>query len=162
VLEGGDRLALVWHLTVRSDDWWYDVHVDANDGTVHSLIDWVADGTYLALPIGTNDPSDGPRVYIEEPILEASPVGWHDQNGPKYTTTIGNNVYAQENWSGSSSGWEDNHRPSGGAQNYYEFPYDDVNLQPEASSAITRRNEVSVAYRPCLPRRWLDDGDRNT
>ena len=49
---------------------------------------------------------------VDPHTLKASPLGWHDQgNGASYTTTIGNNVYAQENWSGSTgNGWINNYR----------------------------------------------------
>ena len=45
--DNGEGIKLVWHLVVRQDDWWYDAHVDALDGVVLSLVDWVADATYL-------------------------------------------------------------------------------------------------------------------
>ena len=64
-------------------------------------------------PIGVNDPDDGNREVLVDPhTAKASPLGWHDQgNGETFTTTIGNNVYAQENWSGSTgAGWINNYR----------------------------------------------------
>jgi hypothetical protein len=49
-VDEGQRLVLVWHMTVRADAWWYDAHVDAHTGAVHSLVDWVADASYLVRP----------------------------------------------------------------------------------------------------------------
>jgi len=49
-------------------------------------------------------------------------LGWFDQgNGAKYTTTIGNNVYAQANPTGGTTGWLNFPRPSGGEKNEYNF-----------------------------------------
>jgi extracellular elastinolytic metalloproteinase len=44
----------------------------------------------------------------------ASPLGWHDQGqaGSKYRTTVGNNVWAQNNPDGRSS-YKTNYRPDG-------------------------------------------------
>ena len=41
-------------------DNWYHAHVGAEDGKVHSLVDWVSDvATYNVLPLGINDPNSG-------------------------------------------------------------------------------------------------------
>ena len=73
--------------------------VDASTGEVLSLIDWVSDATYNVYPLGTNDPEKGSRVLSTNPSHPvASPFGWHSQGGEtNFTSTIGNNVYAQDN-----------------------------------------------------------------
>ena len=84
-------------------------------------------------PIGVNDPDDGERSVVVDPATsKASPLGWHDQgNGDTFTTTIGNNVYAQENWSGSTgSGWVNNYRPDAGASLNFDYPIN-FNQDPE-------------------------------
>ena len=57
-------------------------------------------GTYNALPLGVESPIHGSRALIVNPADSlASPWGWHDTNaveGPEYTITRGNNVYASE------------------------------------------------------------------
>lgn len=63
------------------------------------LIDWVSDATYNVYPLGINDPHSGSRVKVVDPAHpKASPLGWHAHSSSvSFTTTIGNNVYAQEN-----------------------------------------------------------------
>ncbi|KEP51322.1 extracellular elastinolytic metalloproteinase [Rhizoctonia solani 123E] len=68
----------------------------------------------------------------------ASPLGWHSvpaENDPigvnpglkkgaivNYTTTVGNNAIAQENWAGGDD-WINNGRPDGGSDLVFDFPY---------------------------------------
>jgi extracellular elastinolytic metalloproteinase len=75
---------------------------------------------------------------VTDPYFDkASPVGWHDQGTTKYTNTIGNNVYAQENPTGGS-GWLNNYRPNGGNTLNFNFAINFAN-QPAAyrDAAIT-------------------------
>ena len=85
---------------------------------------------YHVFPWGLNDPTEGKREKLEpQPDALASPHGWHSiaaANDPavtsrlaptpprqtlvNYTTTFGNNVFAQENWEGRGA-WLDNYRP---------------------------------------------------
>ena len=73
-------------------------------------------GLYRVFPWGTNDPSLGPRFLVpEKPDLVASPLGWHTFTRPQSgleDTTAGNNVFAQENWSGGGES-KGNYRPKG-------------------------------------------------
>jgi len=93
------------------------------NGEVVALFDWVNDASYTAYPPGVNDPEDGARSVLTNPaVSNASPLGWHDQGeGRQYTNTIGNNVYAQENWSGGTQ-WMNNARPNGGGGLNFNFP----------------------------------------
>jgi len=124
--EGGKELKLVWGIIVRQEEHWFQAFV-SQDGEVLALHDWVAHESYLAFPLSVDNPSDGDRELMTDPFDPvASPLGWHD-NGvdPVFSTTIGNNVYAQENFDGSTANdWLDNFRPSGGRDNRYVFPID--------------------------------------
>jgi len=127
----GQRLELVWGYEVDVYDHWWNAFVSASSGEVIALYDWVNHASYNAYPIGVNDPSDGSRVVGNNPEnKDASPDGWHNQgNGRTFTNTIGNNVYAQENWAGGTS-WQNNYRPSGGSGLSFNFPIN-FNNQPD-------------------------------
>eukprot|EP00004_Rigifila_ramosa_P011859 TRINITY_DN2540_c0_g1_i1.p2 TRINITY_DN2540_c0_g1~~TRINITY_DN2540_c0_g1_i1.p2 ORF type:complete len:616 (+),score=132.78 TRINITY_DN2540_c0_g1_i1:9-1856(+) len=138
-LEDGS-LVLVWEMVVQTEDDWWDCAVTM-DGSVEMMVNWVADGgTYNIYDPPVNDPNDGVRSIARDPEdLTPSPLGWHNQGsaGPTFTDTRGNNVYAQENWDGSSS-WENNYRPDGSNSLVFDFPVD-FTQQPRtyADAAIT-------------------------
>jgi len=123
-VDEGKRLEPVWEIEVDMDIHWWNAYVSVRTGEVLSVIDWVHDVNQFEIyPISVNDPSDGERARISNPAMEpASPLGWNNQNGSVFLTTIGNNVYAQSNPTGSSEGWLYNARPSGGLNNDYNFP----------------------------------------
>ncbi|QRV88152.1 extracellular metalloproteinase MEP [Ceratobasidium sp. AG-Ba] len=96
-------------------------------------------GQYRVWKWGINDPASGNRTLEVSPHNKAaSPLGWHSipaRNDPinshlekdadilvNYTTTIGNNIIAQANWGGGAD-WKKNHRPDGGAELVFDFPY---------------------------------------
>jgi len=74
--------------------------VDVDSNEVVSLIDFVSDASYNVYRFGVNDPRDGEREVLENPAHPAaSPFGWHTAGFYEHhTVTIGNNVYAQENF----------------------------------------------------------------
>jgi len=130
---GKVELKLVWDLKVEMLNNWYHAHVDAVDGKIHSKVDWVADSQYTVLPLGINDPLSGDRITVANPEnRKASPAGWNSQNSKNYTTTIGNNVYAQENLEGRGS-WRDNYRPEGTEDLMFTYPF---NPTKEPSSYV--------------------------
>lgn len=68
----------------------------------------VDDGSqYNVFPFGVESPIHGDRVLIKNPADEvASPFGWHDTNGeegPEFTITRGNNVYAYPDTDGDDN-----------------------------------------------------------
>jgi len=94
-------LAVSWELEVQMDENWFLAHVDAKTGNILSRIDWHADSGYVALPPGTNDPSEAEQTWLEAPAhLPSSPLGWHSTHHKNFTTTKGNNVVAIENLKG--------------------------------------------------------------
>jgi extracellular elastinolytic metalloproteinase len=124
-LDGGAELSLVWSLQVEMKDNYYNAFIDTTTGNVVALIDWVSDATYNVFPVGINDPESGERVKLVDPAhAVASPNGWHDQgDGETFTDTIGNNVYAHENFDGGSD-YINNYRPDGGSELNFDFPLD--------------------------------------
>lgn len=116
-LDNGE-LQLVWDLQVEMEDNWFHGQVNAHDGTVVALMDWVSDAThYRVYPFGVNDPSEGKQTLLTDPHDPiASPNGWQVQSSVKgaivFNETVGNNVYAHENFEGGNS-WENNQRPQG-------------------------------------------------
>ena len=105
-------------------------------------------GKYEVYTIPDLDPGMGPRhtyEYGDEPLeLVASPLGWHSQGDNKtFTTTVGNNVCAQENQGNSFSRSCDDSigfRPDGGAELDFVFGFDeqgDPRDQPTLSAAVT-------------------------
>ena len=104
------------------------------------------DASYLVFPWGINDPEEGERVTVLESIAAdkvASPYGWRSiplPNVPSvmqnlapfpfpdkdvivnFTTTLGNNVFAQENWEGLNA-YVDNYRPDAGSSLDFTYAY---------------------------------------
>lgn len=115
---------------------WLESYVSTETGKVIVQLDYVdGSGTYDVYGIPDVDPGYGPNIVVSKPHLESYPaaattLGWHDQgNGKTFTTTVGNNVYAQENLDGSSS-WQNNYRPDGGESLNFNVSYD-LTLSPE-------------------------------
>ncbi|EPB87397.1 hypothetical protein HMPREF1544_05823 [Mucor circinelloides 1006PhL] len=129
--ENGD-LQLVWDLQYELHDNWYNGHVNAHDGTIIGLVDWVSSAAaYNVIPFGYNDPNDGKQQLIKDPHDKwASPDGWHAQGalskGAKtFNVTIGNNAYTHTNPDGGSE-WQKNYRPSGHVDENGDIVFDYV------------------------------------
>jgi extracellular elastinolytic metalloproteinase len=74
---------------------WYQVVVDATNGQVVQVVDYVQQASYKALKLPKTDPTDGGFEVVSDPqnlATNASPKGWHDDGSKTYTTTKGNNV----------------------------------------------------------------------
>ena len=135
-------LTLVWTVNVKTLDEqnWLDSSVDTTTSTLAHNTSWIAHASYNVFNYNLEGPQDGSRtieVNPQDPV--ASPFGWHDTNGvagAEFTDTRGNNVFAQEDRDDNDTG---GFRPDGGAGLVFNFPFDDVNLQPQAyeSAAIT-------------------------
>ena len=105
------------------------------------------DATYHVFPWGINDPEEGDRTTILESKAAdklASPYGWRSIPLPNlpsgmfnlapipvpdknvivnFTTTLGNNVFAQENWEGLNA-FVSNYRPDAGSSLNFTYIYD--------------------------------------
>ena len=137
--DGG--LALAWNLVLRTPDdrHWYDVGIDAANGELVFMADWIDHASYNVYPAPIEAPNDGQRAVVVDPAdPAASPLGWHDTNGvagPDTNNTTGNNVFAQEDRDDNNTG---GFRPGGGATQDFDFPLN-LNQDPGAyqSAAIT-------------------------
>ncbi|KAI8057036.1 Fungalysin metallopeptidase-domain-containing protein [Syncephalis plumigaleata] len=97
-----NELVPVWEYTVKMPLNYFHVHVSADGKTIVSLVDLVRFASYRVNKFGNNNPIDTPRQLVTNPADPiASPNGWHTQGNKQFTTTIGNNAIAQENYSGS-------------------------------------------------------------
>jgi extracellular elastinolytic metalloproteinase len=125
LLQVDGTLRLTHNMVIRTIDHWFDVHVDANSGEIHAMFDWSSDSVFDVYGIPVTDPLQGARQKLQDPEDRSlSPLGWNCQDLTNcYTTTIGNNVYAQTNPTGGSS-WLNNYRPDGGQSLNFDFPVD--------------------------------------
>ena len=127
-------LQATWRVNVPMEDNWFEAQVSADGTKVLQLNDWVADASaFNVYPFNeVSQPDKVSRKRIENPEDSvASPNGWFDQGDAKFTSTIGNNVWAQENWK-SFGDWKTNQRPEGGADHIFDFPFDLSNADPKS------------------------------
>ncbi len=76
---------------------WYDAVVNAEDGAVLAVTDFVDYASYNVFPVPYENPDDasGTRIIVGNPQdTVASPLGWHNTGVTTYTDTRGNNVAA--------------------------------------------------------------------
>ncbi|KAJ1303752.1 hypothetical protein OPQ81_008176 [Rhizoctonia solani] len=144
------------------------------------------DGTYRVWKWGINDPESGERTLEVEPkYRRASPLGWHSmpaENDPlgshsnmyknvtvTYTTTVGNNVIAQENWAGGKE-WKTNGRANGGSDLVFDFPYgadpsqpDWQNIEPReyGNTSVTQLFYMANMYHDLLYSYGFDEASGN-
>lgn len=93
------------------------------DATMASLTDGAM---YNAIALPNQSPADGGFSLVVDPstLGVGSPLGWHDTDGvagPEFTTTRGNNVWAQEDENGNNgTGFS----PEGTAELIFDFDFD--------------------------------------
>ncbi len=79
--------------------------------------------SYRVYPMPVESPNHGDRALVVNPANEdASPFGWHDTDGiegPEFTITRGNNVWAQEDRAGNNGV---GHAPDGGEDLIFDYP----------------------------------------
>jgi extracellular elastinolytic metalloproteinase len=122
-----DTPQMAWHFQLRlpapSPDW-YDLAVSASTGELLWAKNWTNSASYRVFAPPIVSPAAGSAVLVNNPADSlASPYGWHDTDGAvgdEYTTTIGNNVSAQEDSDGDNQGGS---RPDGGAAMAFDFPF---------------------------------------
>jgi len=133
-VDNGQNLELVWAYEIDVYKNWWNAMVSTETGNVIALFDWVDQANFNVFPIGVNDPNDGARSNLVDPAyLASSPLGWNDRGqGRTSTETVGNNVYAQENWAGGST-WQNNYRPNPGSSLNFNYP---INFQTQPDAYI--------------------------
>jgi extracellular elastinolytic metalloproteinase len=101
VVKPDGDLGLVWQVTARSEYDYLTSYVDAttaSDPEIYGVVDYIDLAGYEVYPWGVNDPSDGDRVYVEDPQDNvASKWGWNyypDMPINFKNATIGNNIEA--------------------------------------------------------------------
>ncbi|KAJ7723080.1 Fungalysin metallopeptidase-domain-containing protein [Mycena metata] len=87
-------VALVHVLQIRNEaaGTWYNAFVDAHSNTLVSVTDYVAQASYLVLPIHKETILDGFETLVDPEDLKASPLGWHSDGTTNTTDTSGNNA----------------------------------------------------------------------
>ncbi|WWC68087.1 uncharacterized protein I206_102006 [Kwoniella pini CBS 10737] len=133
--------------------------------------------SYLVFPWGVNDPTTGNLSVVTKPWDNvASPLGWHKfpsdsnpyltpidgthvhQNYTTFKTTIGNNVYAHEDWEGRNN-FLQNYRPIANDSVFvYEYGEPD-GLRPKEyiDMVITQLFYTSNMYHDLLHRLGFDE-----
>lgn len=102
----------------------------------NSELTTIFDGSsYRVFELPIESPIHGERTVITEPAdPTVSPFGWHDTNGeegPEYTITRGNNVFAYEDENDANFGAA----ASGGDELTFDFPYNPNNLPEDYQDA---------------------------
>ena len=95
VQTGPNQLVLVYNFQVKNDKQmkWYEVAVDAIQGQVVQVTDYVQSMSYKVVPMPDKTPMDGFKV-VEDPFIPAaSPKGWHYDGKTEYPGVVGNNVF---------------------------------------------------------------------
>jgi extracellular elastinolytic metalloproteinase len=83
-------------------------------------------GAYNVFPFPVESPNHGLRTIVSGSVAKsnASPYGWHDTNGAvgaEFTTTKGNNVFADEDTLASN---QTGYSPDGGDSLIFDYPLD--------------------------------------
>ncbi|EMR71134.1 putative extracellular elastinolytic metalloproteinase protein [Eutypa lata UCREL1] len=102
-------------------------------------------------PWGTNDPDEGDREIITNPWdLETSEFTWLSDGTENYTTTWGNNGFAQTNPNGGNS-YENNYRPTSTSLSF-EYTYDTSMASPSAyvDASVTQLFYTANTYHDLL------------
>lgn len=135
--QGSGKLVDTWHIVLEQPGHWWSANVDSKTGKVISINDWVSQATkenFYVYPRSVNTPDDGSRKWLTNPAdKQASPKGWVYKD-----TTVGNNVWAQNNPSGGTR-WQNNYRPAANNRTNFGYPID-FNQQPPSylDAAITQ------------------------
>ncbi|KAI0344183.1 hypothetical protein BDW22DRAFT_1137358 [Trametopsis cervina] len=90
--DGSLSLAHVVQVRDEAKSLWVEAFVDAHNGDVIHLTDFVNKASYFVLPIQKEYPTDGLQLVADPQDTTASPSGWHDSGST--LTTSGNNAVA--------------------------------------------------------------------
>lgn len=130
VVAGDGNLQLVWRVETDTKHNWLRTYIDAKTGDkIYGVFDHVFQfmSSMKVFPWDVADPSDGSRAIVHDPWdAVASPFTWFGDGKTNYTTTMGNNAWAQCNPSGTGSPV---FQPEN-AKNEFIYPYS-ADLEPE-------------------------------
>ncbi|MEM6769035.1 MAG: M36 family metallopeptidase, partial [Bacteroidota bacterium] len=140
-------------------------HVKPVEAVAKTMVSGVADGSsYNVFPFGTESPLHGERMIVEEPADDiASPFGWHDtdgEDGPEFTITRGNNVYAYPDRNDDNS--PDAAPADGGADLDFDFFYGDrQSLDTLLPAAVTQLFYTTNVFHDWLHFAGFDEASGN-
>lgn len=96
---------------------------DEEEGDEEENENNILPNSYRVYAMPVESPNHGERTLVTNPADEdASPFGWHDTDGvegPEFTITRGNNVWAQEDRAGNNGV---GHAPDGGEDLIFDYP----------------------------------------
>jgi len=99
-----------------------DIHVDM-EGNVVKSFDMMQWSSYEVQGIPDLTPDYGERIVLFNPENETtSPNKWNRQEVAAFTTSVGNNVWAQDNPTGGAT-WQNNYRPNPGESLAFVYPF---------------------------------------
>lgn len=108
---------------------------DNHQNVTESLASGAVAAKYNVFKLPAESPNHGGReIVTDAQFPTASPFGWHDTNGvdgPEFTTTRGNNVFAYEDKDDDDD--PDGDDPQGGQELNFDFPID-LNKDPRESN----------------------------
>ncbi|CCO37081.1 hypothetical protein BN14_11232 [Rhizoctonia solani AG-1 IB] len=89
-----DHVVLAHVIQVRNKEAgeWYEAYVDANNGEIVNMINFVHKASYRVVPFTSQDPEDGFTTVTDPHDTVASPNGWHQYGTTSTTSTSGNNA----------------------------------------------------------------------
>ncbi|KDN38736.1 hypothetical protein RSAG8_09286, partial [Rhizoctonia solani AG-8 WAC10335] len=111
------------------DSSWKEFYIDAHNGKVRNVIDFVAEYSYRVVPLNFQDPTQKYETVHEPTDYSVSQSGWHNVGGKDTTETSGNNVivykrcHSDPNPPNIDKPECVNTTAQSGPNNNYEYPY---------------------------------------
>ncbi|KAL5631569.1 hypothetical protein ACGC1H_007181 [Rhizoctonia solani] len=90
--DGSCYLTHVIQIQGNKDSTWKELYVDAHDGKIRNVINFVAEHSYRVVPLSYQEPTQKYEILHEPADYSASQHGWHKFGGKNTTETSGNNV----------------------------------------------------------------------
>ncbi|KAF2129686.1 extracellular metallo proteinase MEP [Dothidotthia symphoricarpi CBS 119687] len=146
-------LKLTWRIETDIASNWLLTYVDATSGKeVHAVVDYAADDSYQVYPWGINDPTEGQRVYVEDPFdSSASEFGWNSDGTDWFKTTRGNNAAAQTNWENKQTDLLSLPRPvARDLKFHYPYSLNETDYHKYANASVTQLFYTGNTYHDLL------------
>ncbi|KAH7339480.1 metalloprotease [Rhizoctonia solani] len=122
--DGSCYLTHVIQVQGISDGSWKQLFIDAHNGQMRNVIDFVADASYQAVPLNYQDPKQNHTIVKDPEDKVSSPEGWYSEAVLKKPGTLGNNVASYKGQPLVGETFQ-----SGPGQYHYKY---DPNQEPEA------------------------------
>jgi extracellular elastinolytic metalloproteinase len=141
VPSGNIVLAHQFQLRDDSQSKWLQVSVDAKNGQVIQVIDYVQQASYRAIKFPKGNPDQGFDTIVDPADLTASPQGWNSDGTTQYTVTRGNNVDSRIG----------SFRADGGSNLVFTHNWD------EAQAPTTDENKKAAVINNFYVSNWVHD-----